>query len=75
MNVNTTDYKHIHAKCHGLMMHSSTDNDDLRCVPQIMYLGVIKSGKVRWAGHVARMGDSRGAYRVLVGRREGKRPL
>ena len=28
-----------------------------------------------WAGHVARIGDRRGAYRVLVGRREGKRSL
>ena len=30
---------------------------------------------MRWAGHVAHVGDSRGAYRVLVGRPEGKRPL
>jgi hypothetical protein len=30
---------------------------------------------MRWAGHVARMGVGRGAYRVLVGRPEGKRPL
>jgi hypothetical protein len=30
---------------------------------------------MRWAGHVARMGDRRGAYRVLVGGPEGKRPL
>jgi hypothetical protein len=30
---------------------------------------------MRWAGHVARMGESRGAYRVLVGKSEGKRPL
>ncbi|KAJ4441929.1 hypothetical protein ANN_11792 [Periplaneta americana] len=30
---------------------------------------------LRWAGHVARMGESRNAYRVLVGRPEGKRPL
>ena len=29
----------------------------------------------RWAGHVARMGESRGAYGVLVGRTEGKKPL
>ena len=28
-----------------------------------------------WAGHVARMGEERGAYRVLVGKPEGKRPL
>ena len=31
--------------------------------------------KMRWAGHVARMGEERGAYRVLVGKSEGKRPL
>jgi hypothetical protein len=36
---------------------------------------VIKSRKMRWAGHVTRMGEGRGAYRVLVGRSEGKRPL
>jgi hypothetical protein len=36
---------------------------------------VIKSRKMRWAGHVTRMGDRRGAYRILVGRPEGKRPL
>jgi hypothetical protein len=36
---------------------------------------VIKSRRMRWAGHVARMGEGRGAYRVLVGRHEGRRPL
>ncbi|KAJ4444111.1 hypothetical protein ANN_05900 [Periplaneta americana] len=35
----------------------------------------IKSRRLRWAGHIARMGESRNAYRVLVGRPEGKRPL
>ena len=30
---------------------------------------------MRWAGHVARMGEGRGVYRVLVGKPEGKRPL
>jgi hypothetical protein len=33
---------------------------------------VIKSRRMRWAGHVARMGDCKGFYRVLVGRLEGK---
>jgi hypothetical protein len=33
---------------------------------------VIKSSRVRWAGHVARMGEGRGVYRVLVGKPEGK---
>ena len=36
---------------------------------------VIKSRRMRWAGHVARMGEKRGLYRVLVGKPEGKRPL
>jgi hypothetical protein len=36
---------------------------------------VIKSRRMRWAWHVARMGEGRGAYRVLVRRPEGKRPL
>jgi hypothetical protein len=36
---------------------------------------VIKSRKMRWAGHVARMGEGWGVYRVLVGRPECKRPL
>jgi hypothetical protein len=36
---------------------------------------VIKSRRMRWAGHVARMGEDRGVYRVLVGKPEGKRPL
>ena len=35
----------------------------------------MKSRRVRWAGHVARMGDRRVAYSVFVGKREGKRPL
>jgi hypothetical protein len=36
---------------------------------------VIKSRRMRWAGHVAQVGEGRGVYRVLVGRPEGKRPL
>jgi hypothetical protein len=36
---------------------------------------VIKSRRMRWAGHVARMGERRGAYRVLVGMSEGRRPF
>jgi hypothetical protein len=36
---------------------------------------VIKSRRLRWAGHVAHMGDGRGVYRVLVEKPEGKRPL
>jgi len=36
---------------------------------------VIKSRRIRWTGHVVRVGDGRGVYRVLVGKPEGKRPL
>jgi uncharacterized protein Veg len=36
---------------------------------------VIKSRRMRWAGHVTRMGEGRDVYRVLVGRLEGRRPL
>jgi hypothetical protein len=35
----------------------------------------IKSRRMRWAGHVARMGEEREVYRVLMGKSEGKRPL
>ena len=36
---------------------------------------VIKSRRMRWAGHVARMGEETGVYRVLLGKPEGRRPL
>jgi hypothetical protein len=36
---------------------------------------IIKSRRTRWAGHVARMGEKRNAYRLLVGKPAGKRPL
>ena len=39
------------------------------------FVRVIKSRIMRWAGHVARMGEGRGVYRVLVGKPEGKRTL
>jgi hypothetical protein len=38
-------------------------------------LRVVKSRRMRWAGHVARIGEGRAVHRVLVGRPEGKRPL
>jgi hypothetical protein len=36
---------------------------------------IIKSRRMRWAGHMARMGEKRNVYRLLVGKPEGKRPL
>ena len=47
--------------------------DDLYSAPNIVR--VIKLRRMRWAGHVACMGEGRGMYRVLVGKPEGKRPL
>jgi len=47
--------------------------DDLYRSPNI--LRVIKSRRMRWAGHVARMGEKGGVYRVLMGKPEGRRPL
>jgi hypothetical protein len=41
----------------------------------VYFVRVVKSRRMRWAGHVARMGEGRGAHRVLVGKPEGKRPL
>jgi hypothetical protein len=46
---------------------------DLYSSPNIMRM--IKSMRMRWAGHVAPMGEKRNAYRILVGKPEGKRPL
>jgi len=47
--------------------------NDLYSSPNI--IRVIKSRRMRWAGRVACIGERRGAYRVLVGKSEGKRPL
>ena len=46
---------------------------DLYSLPNIVR--VVKSRRMRWAGHVARMGEERSVRRVLVGKPEGKRPL
>jgi hypothetical protein len=54
-------------KLHNDQLH------DLYSSPNVVR--VIKSRRMRWAGHVARMEEGRGAYRVFVGRPEGKRPV
>jgi hypothetical protein len=54
-------------KLHNEKLH------DLYSLPNIVR--VVKSRRLRWAGHVARMGKDRSVYRVLVGKPEGKRPL
>ena len=53
-------------------LHNEVLND-LYSSPNIVR--VIKSRRMRWAGHVTRMGEERGVYRVLLGKPEGRRPL
>ena len=55
-----------------LKLHNEELND-LYISPNIVR--VIESRRMRWTSYVARMGDRRGLYRVLVGKPEGKRPL
>jgi len=43
------------------------------CTPHPILCG--KSRRMRWAGHVTRMGEEMGLYRVLLGKPEGRRPL
>jgi hypothetical protein len=54
-------------KLHNEELHN------LYCSPSI--IRIFKSRKMRWTGHVAGMGEKRNAYRILVGKPEGKRPL
>jgi hypothetical protein len=51
-------------------------NEDLHNLyPLASIIIMIKSKRMRWAGNVARMGEKRNAYSILVGKPEGKRPL
>jgi hypothetical protein len=54
-------------KLHNEVLHN------LYSSPNVIRM--IKSRRTRWAGHVARMGEHRNAYRILVGKPEGKSPL
>jgi hypothetical protein len=45
------------------------------CIFTMPVADSFKSRRMRWAGHAARMGDRRNAYRILVGKPEGRRPL
>jgi hypothetical protein len=54
-------------KLHNKKLH------DLYSSPSI--IRIIKSRRMRWAGHVARMGRRGNAYRLMIGKPEGKRPL
>jgi hypothetical protein len=57
----------------SLYFDISTAGVDLYSLPNIVR--VVKSRRMRWAGHVARMGEDKGVHRLLVGKPEGKRPL
>jgi hypothetical protein len=59
----TREWRRLHNKEHYALYSS----------PSIFR--VIKSRRLRWAGHVAHMGERRGAYRALVGKPERRRPL
>jgi hypothetical protein len=54
-------------KLHNEELHNLYSSPDM--------IRMIKSRRMRWAGHVARMGGKRNAYRILVGKPEGKRLL
>ena len=56
----------------GRKLHNE-EHSDLYSLPNVVR--VVISRRMRWAGHVARMGEGRGVHRVLVGKPEGKRPL
>jgi hypothetical protein len=57
----------------GWMKLHNEELQDLYSSPSIIRM--IKSRRMRWAGYAARMGEKRNAYRLLVGKPEGKRPL
>jgi hypothetical protein len=54
-------------KLHNEELHNLYSSSDI--------IRQVKSKRMRWAGHVARMGEERKVYKVLVGKPEGKRPL
>jgi hypothetical protein len=54
-------------KLHSGELHNLYSSSDI--------IREIKSRRMRWAGHVARMGEGRNVYRVLIGKPKGKRPL
>jgi hypothetical protein len=56
----------------GLRILHNEDLNYLYSSPSI--IRIIKSSRMRWTGHIARMGEKRNVYRILVGTPEGKRP-
>jgi hypothetical protein len=62
----------IFLSCLFIELHNEELND---LYSSLNIFRVIKSRRMRWAGHAARKGERRGVYRVLVGKPEGKKPL
>ena len=56
-------------------MWTAVNNEEPKDIYLPYIIRVIKSRRIRWAGNVVRTGERRGAYRVLVGRPEGRRPF
>jgi hypothetical protein len=50
-------------------------NEELHDLYSSPSIRIIKARRMRWSGHVARMGEKRNAYRLLAGKPEGRRPL
>ena len=67
INVKVWFFNHICCKGEG--------KGKVKCYSSPNILPVIKARRMRWAGHVARVGEERGMYRDLVGKLEGRRPL
>ena len=68
----------MHAKqtYHCAVCDRKLHNEELRDLYSLSNtVQVVKSRRMRWAGHVARLGEDRGVHRVLVGKPEGKSPL
>jgi len=51
---------------------NTEEHNDLYCSSNIVWVKMLR--RMKWLGHVAHMGERKGAYRVLVGKSEGKRP-
>jgi hypothetical protein len=69
--ISSVYYQVIRNKYHLVIYNEELHN--LYSSPDI--IRQVKSRRMRWAGHVARMGEERKVYKVLVGKPEGKRPL
>ena len=70
---NSTCFGHIYCPSSGVLILYSLQL--IFVILVMLTVRVVKSRRMRWAWHVARMGEDRGVHRVLVGKPEGKRPL